>query len=42
MRTWGSETSQYPEEKRPKGISLVVASETERAQTKYCLQYSGL
>ena len=31
--TWGSETSQYPEEKRPIGIPLVAASETGRAQT---------
>ncbi len=33
-RTRGSETSQYPEERRPIGISLVAASETEEAQTE--------
>ena len=42
MHTWGSETSQYPEEKRPIGIFLVAASEKERAQTELCLQCSGL
>ena len=31
--TWRTETSKYPEEKKEKSISLVVASETERAQT---------
>ena len=31
--TWGTETSKYPEEKKEKSISLVVASEKERAQT---------
>ena len=39
-RTLGSETSQYQVEKKPIGISLVAASETERAQTEpryYCL-----
>lgn len=33
MRTLGSETSQYQEEKKPIGISLVAASERESAQT---------
>ena len=31
--TRGSETSKYPEEKKEKSISLVVASEEERGQT---------
>jgi len=31
--TRGSETSQYPEEKKPNGISPVAASEKEIAQT---------
>ena len=31
--TWGSETSQYPEENRTKVIPLVAASEEGRAQT---------
>ena len=31
--TRGSETSQYPEEQKPIGISLVAASEREEAQT---------
>ena len=33
-RTWGSETSQYPEEEKSKEIPLVVASERGRGQTK--------
>ena len=33
MQTLGSETSQYQEEKKPIGISLVAASEREGAQT---------
>jgi hypothetical protein len=33
--TRGSETSQYPEEKKPKGIPLVVASERGGAQTMH-------
>ena len=33
MQTVGSETSQYHEEKKPIGISLVAASEHEAAQT---------
>ena len=32
--TRGTETSKYPEEKKEKSISLVVASEEERAQTR--------
>ena len=32
-RTWGSETSQYPEEKKSIEILLVVASERGRGQT---------
>ena len=31
--TWGTETSKYPEEKKEKSITLVVASETVIAQT---------
>ena len=31
--TWGSETSQYPQEKRSNEIARVVASESARAQT---------
>ena len=31
--TRGTETSKYPEEKKEKSISLVVASEEERGQT---------
>jgi len=30
-RTWGTETSKYPEEKKSTEISLVAASERERA-----------
>jgi hypothetical protein len=29
--TWGTETSKYPEEEKENSISLVAASETERA-----------
>ena len=32
--TWGSETSQYPKEKKAKAIPGVVANETGEAQTK--------
>ena len=32
--TRGTETSKYPEEKKVRTISLVVASERERAQTE--------
>jgi hypothetical protein len=32
--TWGSETSQYPKEKKAKAIPEVVANETGEAQTK--------
>ncbi len=31
--TWGSETSQYPEEKKSIEIFLVAASEKDRGQT---------
>ena len=31
--TWGSETSQYPQEEKAKAIPLVVASERGRGQT---------
>ena len=34
MQTPGSETSQYREEKKPISISLVAASEREKAQTQ--------
>ena len=33
--TWGSETSQYPQEEKATAIPLVVASESGRGQTKY-------
>ncbi len=33
--TRGTETSKYPEEKKEKSISLVVASEEEKAQTRF-------
>ena len=33
--TWGTETSNYPEEKKEKSIPKVVASEIGRAQTLY-------
>ena len=33
-QTWGTETSQYPEEEKANAISIVAASELERAQTK--------
>ncbi len=32
--TWGTETSQYPEEEKANAISQVAASETETAQTR--------
>ena len=32
--TWGTETSNYPEEKKVKTIPKVVASEIGRAQTR--------
>ena len=31
--TWGSETSQYPQEEKENSIPLVVASERGRGQT---------
>ena len=39
--TRGSETSKYPEEKKENSISLVVASEEGRGQTK-CLRTFGV
>ena len=33
--TWGTETSQYPQEEKVKTILRVVASEIGRAQTRY-------
>jgi hypothetical protein len=33
--TWGSETSQYPQEEKTTVIPLVVASERGRGQTVY-------
>lgn len=38
MRTLGSETSQYQEEKKQICISLVAASENEEAQTAVAIQ----
>ena len=32
--TWGTETSKYPEEEKSTEISRVVASESERGQTR--------
>gem|GEM_PF-2702393 len=40
--TRGSETSQYPEEKKPKGIPPVAASEKGRAQTQRVLKPAGV
>ena len=40
-RTWGSETSQYPEEKKSTEILLVAASERGRGQTA-CLRRCGV
>ena len=34
-RTWGTETSKYPEEEKTIVISSVVANEREIAQTKF-------
>ena len=44
--TWGSETSQYPQEEKTTVIPLVVASERGRGQTstvpsRQALQYWG-
>ena len=39
--TRGTETSNYPEEKKEKSISLVVASEKEIAQTGFVAANSG-
>jgi len=33
--TWGSETSQYPQEEKATAIPLVVASENGTGQTTY-------
>lgn len=40
--TRGSETSQYPEEKKTKVISPVAASEKEEAQTGSCFGSAGV
>ena len=40
--TRGTETSKYPEEKKEVSISLVAASEGERAQTVYVLKPAGV
>ena len=37
-RTWGSETSQYPQEEKSKEIPLVAASERGLGQTQ-CLHW---
>ena len=42
MQTQGSKTFQYLVENRPIGISLVAASEKERAQTVYAQAKAGL
>jgi hypothetical protein len=39
--TWGTETSKYPLEKKEKSISLVVASESDTAQTAK-VSFAGL
>ncbi len=41
-RTWGTETSKYPQEKKTKVISEVVASETGIAQTGVVSAIAGL
>ena len=40
--TQGTETSKYLEEKKEKSISLVVASEKEKAQTNFQVGVVGL
>ena len=35
-RTWGTETSKYPQEKKSNEMPLVAASERGRAQTNRC------
>ena len=40
--TWGSETSQYPQEEKTKVIPLVVASERGTAQTHFVTAKWGL
>ena len=41
-RTWGTETSQYLQEKKEISISRVAVSETERAQTGVLQDAPGL
>ena len=41
-RTRGSETSQYPEEKKSTEISSVAASERERAQKSVMFQWNAV
>ena len=41
-RTWGTETSKYPQEEKITMISGVVVSETERAQTNIVTARLGL
>jgi hypothetical protein len=41
-RTWGTETSKYPQEKKTKVIPRVVASEMGLAQTNIVLAMLGL
>ena len=41
-RTWGTETSKYPQEKKTKVIPKVVASEMGAAQTDFVQAKSGL
>ena len=41
-RTWGTETSKYPQEKKTKVIPGVVASETGEAQTGVVSAIPGL
>ena len=40
MRTWGNETSEYPEEKKQICIPLVAASESGEAQIPHLLEIS--
>ena len=39
-RTWGTETSKYPQEKKTKVIAQVVASERAVAQTFYVVMHN--
>ena len=41
-RTWGTETSKYPQEKKTKVIPRVVASEIGLAQTRVVTATLGL